>query len=387
MKYSRKSLCFVSITPLTLSFFFRAHLSNLVKCLDVYAIHNFNDLRYCEDLDPRVRQIKVKLTRRISLFGDLLSVFELYHVLRRFRFDLVVSVAPKAGLVAMVAASLCGIKERIHIFQGEVWASRSGPMRLLLKSADRLTALLATRVLVVSKSELNFLITEGVLKAVDKAQVLGEGTICGVNLNKFRPNPDKRKEVRSALSIPNHAVICLFLGRLSKDKGLFDLALAFSGAAKEVHNLYLVITGPDEERIIGRVFQKIPTELQFRVRYTGFSYAPQDILSSADFLCLPSYREGFGMVILEAAAVGIPSIANDIYGIRDAIEAGRTGELVPVKNIKDLKSMMIIWSKNPSMLAEYGSLARSRVREKFDQELVIKLYTQYFNVIAEGIKK
>ncbi|NBW99729.1 glycosyltransferase, partial [bacterium] len=292
-----------------------------------------------------------------------------------------------AGLVAMVAASLCGIKERIHIFQGEVWASRSGPMRLLLKSADRLTALLATRVLVVSKSELNFLITEGVLKAVDKAQVLGEGTICGVNLNKFRPNPDKRKEVRSALSIPNHAVICLFLGRLSKDKGLFDLALAFSGAAKEVHNLYLVITGPDEERIIGRVFQKIPTELQFRVRYTGFSYAPQDILSSADFLCLPSYREGFGMVILEAAAVGIPSIANDIYGIRDAIEAGRTGELVPVKNIKDLKSMMIIWSKNPSMLAEYGSLARSRVREKFDQELVIKLYTQYFNVIAEGIKK
>ena len=167
------------------------------------------------------------IERDIAPLKDLIALWQMTRELRRGRFDLVHSVTPKAGLLAMVGGFLAGVPHRIHTFTGQVWATRRGLGRFVLKNMDRLTALTATRVLVDSPSQRDFLLLQGVVKA-DKSMVLGEGSIGGVDLQRFRPDPEIRKAVRTQLGVDDSVPLLLFVGRLKRDKGILDLAKAYA---------------------------------------------------------------------------------------------------------------------------------------------------------------
>lgn len=370
-------ICFVAATPLTIHFFFKSHLRELAKEADVALALNYSSDGYVPPLELPVRNLDVLIERKISLWRDLIALWQLYRHFRREQFDLVITVVPKAGLLGMMAAWLTGVPRRIHVFQGEVWASRQGFMRRLLKSMDWVTARLSTNTLAVSPTERSFLIQEEIVKPA-KIQVIGAGSISGVDTERFKSDAGTRAEIRAALGIPTDAVVCLFMGRLTRDKGIFELIEAFALAGKNDSQLWLLMVGPDEEAVQGRLRSILPSELEGRVVFRGFTESPEQYIAAADFLTLPSYREGFGMVIIEAAAAGIPAIGTRIHGVSDAIVEGQTGLLVPLRDAKSLAAAMVRMSSDQALRERMGRSALRRVSEAFSHVRVVRGYVAYF---------
>jgi glycosyltransferase involved in cell wall biosynthesis len=278
------------------------------------------------------------------------------------------SVSPKGGLLAMTAAALAGVPVRIHTFTGQVWANRSGLQRFILKALDTWIATMATHILVDSESQLAFLLREGVLRA-SKSRVLGQGSISGVDIERFRPNEDVRADIRLSHDVPSSAIAFLYLGRLKRDKGVLDLALAFSQFARDHEGSYLFIVGPDEDLLETHIRQ-ICGHCISRIRFNGYTDNPESWLAACDVLCLPSYREGFGSTIIEAASVGIPALGSRIYGITDAIDEGVTGLVHNPGDVSELVSKMRILALDDGLRRSLGCAARERAHRYYTKEAV-----------------
>jgi glycosyltransferase involved in cell wall biosynthesis len=277
-------------------------------------------------------------------------------------------------MLALLAAALAGVPVRIHIFTGQVWATRTGWKRWILKQADCFMARLATHVLADSPSQRDFMVTEGVAVA-GKIRVLGEGSICGVDGMRFQPDAGKRAEIRRAHGIPEAAVAFLFLGRLNRDKGVLDLAEAF--AVQDNQNAWLLVVGPDEANLRAKMERRLGPALA-RTRFVGYTDRPEDFMAAADVFCLPSYREGFGMVIIEAAAAGIPTIGSRIYGVTDAIEENVTGLFHRAGDTAELAGLMAFLAGDAARRHALGEAARARALRLFSREAVTQAWMDYY---------
>ena len=376
----REKIAIVSAVPETILAFMSKHLQALSREYSTYAVCSNAGNIPVQRLMPEVQCIDISIERKISPFKDLASLFKLIHFFRSNQFTLVQSITPKAGLLAMLAAWICRVPIRVHVFTGQVWVTRSGFSRWYLKSFDRLIATLATSLLADSPSQKQFLIAEGIVSAQD-IEVLGDGSICGVDTLRFKPNEEAKKKVRAQLGIPEEATVALFMGRLKKDKGVLDLARAFGALQSDVTNLYVVFVGPDEEDLAGQILE-LASSRSNQVRFVGSVNNPEDFFAAADFLCLPSYREGFGLVTIEAAAVGIPTLASHIYGITDAIVDGVTGilhhpgDLVGIA--EGLQEMMYV--KNRQAM---GDAAKSRALELFPTSRIVDAQLSYHQSLIQ----
>ena len=365
----RGEICVVTTTPLIVNFFLRGILAALASRYDVTLILNLDESHKPNLQGIDLRVIPVRIERKISLFRDFAALARLVGIFMSHDFRVVHSVAPKAGLLAMIAAWIARVPTRIHTFQGEIWAARGGFTRLLLKSADRIVVRLATHLLVVSRSEQEFLIEQGIL-APARSRVLASGSISGVDVARFRADPEARARIRRDFGVTDTDVLFLFLGRIARDKGVLDLASAFAGVATELPHVRLLIVGPDEDGIQQQIRARAGAALA-KLRFSGITDAPEQVLAAADVICLPSYREAFGMVILEAAAMGIPAVASRIYGITDALVEGETGLLHEASNPLDLASQMKKLAENPGLRRALGEAAHARVHREFRSERVI----------------
>jgi glycosyltransferase involved in cell wall biosynthesis len=327
-----------------------------------------------EELNARV--FTVPIERRISPLRDLRALLCLTSHFRRQRFDVVHSVTPKAGLLAMTAASLARVPVRLHTFTGQVWATRKGPMRTLLRAFDALIAMLATHVLVDSRSQREFLVANRVV-AASKSAVLAEGSICGVDGKRFRPDPAARARVRSALGLPYDAIVFLFLGRLTWDKGILDLVAAFAPLAEQHSTAYLLVVGPDEEGVAKVVKESLANCLS-RLRRSNYTDRPEEYMAAADVFCLPSHREGFGQVAIEASASELPVVASRIYGVTDAVSDGETGLLHAPGDVKALREHMQCLLTHPELRRRLGTVGRSRALRKFSAEQVTRALLDYY---------
>ena len=284
------------------------------------------------------------------------------------------SITPKAGLLAMIASFLTRTPLRIHTFTGQVWATSSGSRRLILKYLDRLITYLATIVIVDSPSQQRFLLDEKVLTK-NKSIVFGFGSVSGVDLNRFKPNKRIFFEVRHELMIPDDAFVFTFLGRLTKDKGILDLAHAFS--IIEDKKAFLLIVGPDEGEFVSEI-KKINADKLDRIRFIGFTKAPERPLAASNVLCLPSHREGFGSVIIEAAAMRVPSIASNIYGISDAIVNNETGILHKAHDVEAIRDAMTMFLNDIQLSIKYGKAAKSRAIKFFDSKIISRHWLNFY---------
>jgi glycosyltransferase involved in cell wall biosynthesis len=376
----RRAICVVTTTPLIVNFFLRGNLAALASRYDVTLVLNLDE-SYIPNLSGiDLRVISVRIERKISLFRDVVALARLVGIFMTHDFRAVHSVAPKAGLLAMVAAWIARVPIRIHTFQGETWAVRSGLMRFVLKSADRIMARLATHLLVVSRSEQDFLIDQGILTPA-RSRVLASGSISGVDVARFRADSEARSRIRREFDLSDTDVLFLFLGRIARDKGILDLADAFALVAAEFPHVRLLIVGPDEDGIQQEVFARAGAAVA-RLRFSGITDTPEQVLAAADVICLPSYREAFGMVILEAAATGIPSVASRIYGISDAVVEGETGLLHEPLNPQDLASQMKKLAENPGLRRALGEAAYLRVHREFRSERVIEELLKFYDYVT-----
>ncbi len=375
----KKSVCIVTASDMTVRAFMLDHIRELTRHYDVCVVTGSDSFDLSKEYGINAVNITIPIVRSISPLSDLRALYLLWRLFRGRHFDLVHSVTPKSGLLTMLAGLLAGIRQRVHTFTGQVWVTHKGASRLFLKNMDKIIASSANNVLVDSLSQLDFLISEEVV-APGKASVLANGSISGVNLSRFHPRDNMRSRIRSELDIPKDDVVLLFLGRLNRDKGVLDLARAFSLLAAKYHQTHLLFVGADEggmEREVKRICSRCPS----RVHFVSFTKEPEYYMNVADAFCLPSYREGFGSVVIEAGASGVPSIGSRIYGITDSIEDGVTGLLFTPGNIDKLYSEIAKLIENPGLRKKMGEAAKNRAEKMFPSSLITSKLIGYYQKI------
>ena len=350
------------------------HLRALSEIYDVTVIVNTNNPNFLNENNVNAKVIQLSIARDISLFSDFFSLVKLIKIFRRQRYSAVHSITPKAGLLAMLAAWVVRVPLRVHTFTGQVWVAKVGFKRLLLKQLDCLVATLTTQNIVDSPSQRQFLLNEKVLSA-NKSLVLAKGSISGVDIAKFKPNQLARVGIRQKLLIPNDAIVFLFIGRLTRDKGVLDLAYAFN--CLDVEHVYLLFVGPDEQNMQAKMMNIVGINSK-NIHFVGRTKMPEAYMAAADMLCLPSYREGFGSVVIEAAAVGVPAIASRIYGITDAVVDGETGLLHEPRDIEEIKSCMQQLIENKLLRLKLGEQARQRAIKDFDSRVITQAWVDFY---------
>jgi len=363
MKGTKPRVCFVVATEITVTAFLLDQIRTAAKTHDVCVALNTRNNAFLAPYEINVEVVPVAIERKIKPLADLAALFALYRLFRARRFDLIHSVSPKAGLLAMLAGFLAGVPRRLHVFTGQVWVTRRGLSRFFLKSLDRLLAALATHLLADSPSQRDFLVAEGVVTAA-KCTVLGKGSISGVNTARFQPDAAARDMVRLELAVPADGVLFLYLGRLNRDKGIADLAAAFANLCRSRDDIWLALVGPDEENM-ATLAQQLCGAHADRLRLVDYTNTPQRYMAAADVFCLPSYREGFGTVVIEAAACGVAAIASRIYGLTDAVIDAETGLLHAAGDVPAIESMMARLAGDRALRQRLGTAARNRACADF----------------------
>lgn len=372
---AEKRLAIVVSAEMTIKAFLMGHLAELAKRYRTTVLANTNTPDLLASQGIPAEMLPVRIVRPIRPAADLAALYGLVREFRYGRFACVLSVTPKAGLLAMLAGAISRVPVRIHIFTGQVWATRSGLARLALKAIDRLTASLATCVLADSESQRQFLIAEGVVTEA-RSSVLASGSISGVNVQRFKPDPGARNLVRSQVGVGDGDVLLLFIGRLNYDKGVLDLARAFRLLGQQFNTVHLLFVGPDEGGLRPMLREECGVSAA-RLHFVDFTNEPERFMAAADILCLPSYREGFGSVVIEAAAVGIPAVASRIYGVTDAVVDGNTGLLHPPGDVRAIVDCLERLAGTPVWRKALGEAARNRVLQEFSAERVTVALVQY----------
>jgi len=373
-------LCYVATIPAVVNSFLRDHIQAAAEIYSVTIVCNCEDQHLLDGLNARI--IFLPIERKPSPWKDLQVLFKLFKLFQNERFDIVHTHMPKTGLLGMLAARFAGVPIRINTFHGEVWATRTGWRRSALKLLDQLVSLLATNILVVSPSQQAFLVNEGVLPQ-GKAKVIAAGSICGVNPARFHPDADVRFSLRNDLGIAQAATVILFVGRLNWDKGMLDLAAAFNVIAKQYPTVVLLLVGAEEDVLFSRI-QSICEVENDRLHYVKFTSTPEHFMAAADIFCLPSYREGLPMTILESAACSLPTVASRIYGITDAVEEGKTGVLFTAGDIAGLTQALLKLIDDVHLRQEMGVAAKQRVLELFPSYKITAGIMAFYNeLLAE----
>jgi len=373
---NKPTVLFVATTPFAVNAFLRLHMLKLADLFHVVLCVNRHLYPLSPDILDCIEVHHVAFVRKIAPADDLKSGLQLLALIRRIRPHVIHSITPKAGLLAMVAGYLASVQHRWHTFTGQVWATKHGPLRLILKNLDRLTVFFATKIFADSVSQTLFLSAEAVIQ-LEQITVLGAGSIAGVDINRFQPNPISRRTLRLSLGTPAEAFVFLFVGRLVRDKGVFDLVKAFNNLSCTKPDFELWFVGPDEEGLSSALILAASVT-GGPVRYLGATSTPEIFMSAADVLVLPSYREGFGSVIIEAAACGMPSIAYSVDGVVDAVSHGMTGLLVKAGDIHALAGAMKSLANDSELLYHLGAQAKERAVRLFSSDVITDAWVQYY---------
>jgi len=373
----KRRICVVVASEMTVRAFLVRQLRAMQSEYDLTVVVNTADVALLRELGIDGRLAPIAIERRVSIRRDLAALWSLYRLHRNSRFDLVHSMTPKAGLLGMAAAWMTRVPIRIHTFTGQVWATRRGASRWFLRLCDVLIANMATETLADSPSQREFLVREGIA-STSAMGVLGKGSVGGVDLATFKPDSAVRNAVRKRLGVHAEEVLLLFVGRLTRDKGVLDLAQAFRSVADEQSQVRLVIVGPDEESLRPAISSACGPHVN-RVQFFEETNRPQDFMAGADVLCLPSYREGIGVVIIEAAGCGVPAVASRIYGIVDAVEEGRTGLLHPAGDVAALTTELLRIARDVELRQSLGAAARVRAEREFPVDRMVAAHLSFYS--------
>lgn len=379
-------LCRVVSVPFVFATLLKEQLAAAVKAgIDVTLVSSPGP-----ELDELARSIgarsrPVAIARKPAPAQDVKALIALASLFRRERFDIVHSSTPKAGLLTALAGAFARVPVRMHTYTGQPWSVLRGPKRWAAKTADVAIAKLSTRCYADSFSQKDFLAREGVIDG--DLRVIGEGSISGVDLMRFAPADHQRRlRSRQNLGIAAEASVVVFVGRVTKDKGVRELAAAFSRLRPRYGSLHLVLVGPLEpelDPLPEETIQQLRTDP--RIHLVGYSSVPEDYLAAADIFCLPSYREGFGSVVIEAGAMGLPTVAARVTGLVDAVVDDETGILVPPRDVDALARAIARLLDSPEIRARFGRLARERARTRFDAALVNRrVIEEYFSLARPG---
>lgn len=369
----------VTTVPETIASILRGQPKFLNDFFEVYLVSSPEAVATSIEEKEGIKIKFVKMKRGIHPLSDLLSILQMIFVLVKIKPDVVHSYTPKAGLVAMIAAFICRIPVRIHTFTGLIFPTQSGFKKKILIFVDRLICACATSIVPEGRGVKNDLQKFGITKK--PLRVLGHGNIAGVNTEFFRRDLvvlDSAKTLPFFGKNKDEQSFCFcYIGRLNKDKGIEELALAFYRMPGDVR---LILAGGIDATapVASMTMERLKADS--RVQILGHVPDVRPTLALADVLILPSYREGFPNVILQAGAMEVPVIATNVNGSNEIVEPGYNGWIVPAKNDEALyKAMQGALETSPEELQKMGERARMRVKERFEQGDHWKRLVDFYN--------
>ena len=374
-----KPKLFITTTiPLTF-IFFKGQPRLWEEKFDVCAVSSESDYlkKFAEEEGIGYKHIPMK--RDISLFSDIASLFLWIWLLLKERPYIVHGSTPKAALLSMVAAWLTRRPVRIYMLHGLRYQTTQGRLRKVLLAIERLTCNCATHIICVSDGVRRQLVEDGLCNA-EKATVIGYGTAGGIDTERFSRDAIKGLPlVREQLNIPKDDFVFCFVGRIVKEKGVNELVTAFDRLSHENKNIHLFLVGPPEKDLdpIAKETEDVIAENK-RIYAVGQQNDVRPWLAASNAFVLPSYREGVGMVLLEANAMDVPCIASDIIGCNDVVTEGVNGELVASQNTEALYQKMREWLTNPEKVAKIASTSRSHVQNHYEQNFVRNSAFHYY---------
>jgi glycosyltransferase involved in cell wall biosynthesis len=380
-------ICIISSVPITLRSFYSA----LIKKSEE---HNF-EATLVSSHPEKLRQLgeelgcktfSVCIGRQISPFRDLVSICKLARYLHKQKFDIIHAHTPKGGFIGMISAWLAHIPNRVYTVHGLVSETAGGIRRRLLWLTEWLSCKSATFVLAVSPSLKHRIIEEGICPS-GKIEVLGSGSACGIDLAKFSRQDDflsLRAKLRTKYGIPDDAIVIGYIGRIVPDKGITTLVEAFEKVQKKKAGTYLLLVG-NIDNVRDSLDDKTLDKLNSDPHIIFDNEFVRDVVpfyAAMDIMTLPSRREGFGLTLIEASALGLPVIATKVTGCVDAVVDGRTGLLVDVDDAEQLSDAINYLLENPNLRSELGKNGSERAAKLFDSnELVHRHMDFYRNIL------
>jgi glycosyltransferase involved in cell wall biosynthesis len=329
----------------------------------------------------------IPMTRKITPFADLKSWWKMYRYFKKEKPDIVHSHTPKAGLIAMTAARMAGVKIRIHTVAGLRFMTSTGVTRKILVKMEKLTAGSATNVWPNSQSLLRYIKANKLAKE-KKLQVIGYGSSNGINLTRYSAQallPAKIEETKQLIKYDPSLVYLLCVGRIVKDKGIDELLTAFDNIYKERKELRLVLLGTFEDELdpVSDTARKILKEHP-GIIHISWSDHVEYFMHLATLLVHPSYREGFPNVLLQSGALNCPVVCSRIEGNIDIVDDQQTGLICEVRNAASLEEKLRFALANPVKMKEFAASLRQKIEQQFDQRFVHEsLKNKYLELINE----
>lgn len=325
-----------------------------------------------------VKKHAIIINRRISPLKDIRSLWDIYKVFKKEKPDMVHSMTPKAGLLCMIAGWLTRVPVRVHTFTGLVWPIEIGFKRKILMFTDWLTCACATHIIPEGAGVMNDLQNHITKKPM---KVLGYGNVKGVDMERFSSRPEV---IKLAEKIKKQGIFTyVFVGRLVGDKGINELVKAFESINYKYPHTRLILVGKNEEDLDPLHSETIDKINNNKAIQAVGPKSGDDLLAyyaASDCFVFPSYREGFPNVVLEAGAMGLPSIVTDINGSREIIISRENGLIVPSKNVEALydamKLMLLDTATREKMAANARHLINSRFEKSFVQDCLVKFYKE-----------
>lgn len=376
-----KPKLFITTTiPLTF-IFFKGQPQLWKEEFDVCAVSSEPDnlKKVAEEEGIRYRHIPMK--REISLFADVVSLFRWIWLLLKERPYLVHGNTPKAALLSMVAAWITHRPVRIYMCHGLRYQGTEGKLRKLLMMMEKITCGCATHVISVSKGVADVMVQDGLCPR-EKMKVVGFGSAGGVDIERYNPN-NIESNVRNEINIPEDAFVFAFVGRIVGDKGVNELVGAFNRINEKNQNTHLLLVGPNES-VQDPISEKTAAIIDNSpsIHAMGMQQDVRPFLKASDAFLLPSYREGFGMVLIEAGAMGLPCITTHITGCNEIIIPGENGAIVEPRDEEALYKEMKKWVENPDIVKTMAAKSRKMVEDRYECHKVWEEYYKFYTSLC-----
>ncbi len=369
----KPTLIRITTVPISLEKLLEGQLAYMSNYFEVIAISAEKERLENYGEKEKVRVFPLELTRKITPIKDIAAVFKLYRFLKKEKPSIVHTHTPKAGIVGMTAAWFAGVPNRLHTVAGLPLMEATGLKRQVLNFVEKLTYRFATKVYPNSIGLYDFIITERFTKP-SKLSIIGNGSSNGIDTDFF--NPIRFSEIdnislRDKWKIPKDNFLFIFVGRLVKDKGINELIAAFSMLSELKNNISLLLVGPFENDLDPLLPETLVNiEKNPDIYSVGYQNDVRPYFATADALVFPSYREGFPNVVMQAGAMGLPSIVTDINGCNEIIQNKMNGLIIPPKNIDELFKAMKLIVEDPVLYSNIKKVARKNIEKKYNRKQI-----------------
>jgi len=377
----------ITTVPLSLEKLLEGQLQFMSGFFEVTAISSEKERLEKFGVSEGVFTKHIEFTRKITPIKDLITVYKLYKYFRKEKPLIVHTHTPKAGIAGMLAAFLARVPIRLHTVAGLPLMETVGLKRWILNKVEKLTYQCATNVYPNSIGLLDFILSEKFCEP-EKLKVLANGSSNGINTSYFNPSQytnATKQSLLEELGIPENNFIFVFIGRLVADKGVNELVLSFEKLQKVKKDISLLLVGPyesDLDPLFPSTISSINSNSE--IHSLGYQQDVRPYFSISQVLVFPSYREGFPNVVLQAGAMGLPSIVSNINGCNEIITDKLNGLLIPVKDDTAIYDAMLTVLENKDLYCEMKNKARAEIVTKYERKEVFEaLLLEYRNLEAE----